>query len=101
MSDIAAHAAQDTASLKDDGSHSLILSLLLFMGSFTGLYAFTNLLFMACLFIALGLTLVIVVPYTLWRRIRRKRMLKALHEEQLQQLRAEKAKERFDGSSAI
>ncbi|MEM7733062.1 MAG: hypothetical protein AAF280_09800 [Pseudomonadota bacterium] len=91
MSDIAAHAAQDTASLKDDGSHSLILSLLLFMGSFTGLYAFTSLLFMACLFISLGLTLAIVVPYTLWRRIRRRKMLKALHEEQLRQLRAEKA----------
>ena len=93
MSDIAAHSAQETASLKDDGSHSLILSLLLFMGSFTGLYAFTNLLFMACLFISLGLTLAIVVPYSLWRRIRRKRILKTLHEEQLRTLRAEKSRD--------
>ena len=92
MSDIAAHAAQETSTLKDDGSHSLILSLLLFVGSFTGLYGWTDLLFMACLFISLGVTLGVVVPFSFWRRIRRKRMLKALHEEQLRQLRAEKSK---------
>ncbi len=93
MSDIAAHAAQDTSTLKDDGSHSIILSLLLFMGTVTGLYAFTSLLFLACVLIAFALTLVIVVPYSIWRRVRRKRMLKALYEEQLRQLREEKTQD--------
>jgi amino acid transporter len=89
-SDVAAHSAQQTSNINDDGGTPVILTMLVFVVTFLALFFFTNLTIFGSLVISIGLTVVICVPCFAWRRQRQKKMLKLLSQEQLKQLKQQR-----------